>query len=871
MGFFDDHPHRHVLSRVERPARYAGPEFGAAPPRPGAEVRLVLAFPDLYEVGSSNLGLAILYRTAAAIEWVHVERAFAPWPDYAQAMRDRGLGLVSRESATPLGAFDVIGFSLQHELTYTTVLMMLDLAGLELRSRARSGSHPLVIAGGPASVNPEPLSEFVDAFAPGDGERALGAILREVRASRAAREGRGALLERLAGLGHVYVPSLYTRGDGPAGRRVVTGSRAAAPAQVVVPEPVALGREPGPLPVVPSVQAVFDRAQVEIARGCSGGCRFCLAGTIYRPVRERSPGEVIEAAVAGAIATGWDEVGLSSLSTADYPALGSVVGKLGPLLASRGIALSVASLRAYGLAPDVLAAIRTVRATGMTFAPEAGSERLRAVINKSVSAGDLLDALARTRAHGWQRAKLYFMMGLPGEREEDIEALADLIFEAGRAWRAGSRGRRIRLSASVSNFVPKPFTPFERERMLDPESLARRAALLRRLAAGSSVDVRFHDQNQSWIEGLLARGGAEMCDALEAAFRHGCRLDGWSEHFDSEAWRTALASAGVDEGLHAAAIAGDAPLPWDVIRFHVDREFLAGEASRALSALPTERCGSPDPSPCQECGAPCDPAWGALAGGDDSGRGLERAVAMIERAGAAAAAAWGEGTGGRHHVGLTFDRTGPAAWLGHRDVIRVVAQTLRRAWTPLRLSRGFTPRPRLVFRAALPVGVVGLGEEVCVAVTRPLRDPGALLGMLGPASPEGIEFTAAASLDDAGARLVGRGPAAVIWYVPVEGDGAEEAVCSILGAGTIPVLREHGDRRREVDLRPLIARAEVRPAGSVPELGRAGLDAGSAVVVLEARSREGRWIRPAEIVGILAGRGLIAGPVARRLVAGEVS
>lgn len=872
---FDQHPHREVLRSVERPARYAGPEYGVARPRPGAEVSLALAFPDVYEVGCSNLGLTILYRRVAAIEWVHVERAFAPWPDYAQALLAAGQGLCSRESATPLGEFDVLGFSLQHELTFTTVLWMLDLSSIPIRTLDRDGSHPLVIAGGPSATNPEPLADFVDAFVPGDGEQVLPSLLSAVRDGRRQETGRGDLLARLASLGHVYVPSLYERVPGPGGRRVVVGSRAGAPVPVPMAEPAPLGGEPVPVPVVPAVETVFDRVQVEIARGCSGGCRFCHAGIVYRPVRERSPGEIVEAAVEQVMATGYDEVSLSSLSTADYPALVQVVRALGPILEARRIALSVASLRAYGLPDPVLEAIQAVRATGMTLAPEAGSDRLRAIVNKTVTRDDLRSALARIRERGWQKVKLYFMVGLPGERDEDIVALADLLADVARIWRPG-RGRG-RLSASVSNFVPKPFTAFEREAMLDPGSLSGLSRRIRRLTRSTGVSLSFHDPWQSWVEGLLARGGQELCNLLEAAYRAGCRLDGWSEHFDLSTWRDALGRSGIDADSYACRLDGSSPLPWDVLSVHVDRGFLAGEAGRARLAVPTQRCDSPSMTECNDCGAPCDPDQAALAHGDDTSRGLARAREVIERAEAGVRSLWGTEAGGNHFVALTFDRLRGAAYLGHRDTIRVVAQSLRRACVPLRYSKGFTPRPRLVFRAALPVGVVGLGEEVCAEVMRSLEDGDRLLARLAHVCPDGIEFTSARAVSRESRRLIGRGPAAMQWFLLLESGDAERALESILGADELVRERRVGRRIASVDLRPLITAACVTHVGDLePPFSRleagSGLDAAACVIVVEARPAGGKWIRGSELGALLAEHGVVTSWIARTPVApGQVT
>jgi len=837
-------------------------------PRPGAEVSLALAFPDVYEVGCSNLGLTILYRRAARLDWVRVERAFAPWPDYAAALERSGLELCSRETATPLGRFDVLGFSLQHELTYTTVLWMLRLASIPLRSGDRSSAHPLVIAGGPGATNPEPLADFVDAFAAGDGERSLPGILAAVREARG--QDRGGLLARLAALGHVYVPSLYVRSGRL--RRVVTDRAGNTPPCVPIAPPAPLGGEPVDVQVVPAVETVFDRAQVEIARGCSGGCRFCHAGMVYRPVRERTPGEVVEAAVEQLIATGYDELSLSSLSTADYPGLGQAVRALGPILEARRIALSVASLRAYGLETSVLEAMSAVRATGMTLAPEAGSDRLRAVVNKTVTREDLLSALERMHRQGWQKVKLYFMLGLPGEVDEDLEALCDLVAQAARLWRR-PRGRgRHRLTVSLSNFVPKPFTPFEREAMLGPDALEARKRQIRRLASGTGAQITFHDPWQSCVEGLLARGGQELCSLVEAAFLAGCHLDGWGELFDAAAWRRAMDDAGVVPSAYAEAIPEGERVPWDVISIHVEDAFLAEERALARRGESRERCDSPVGELCHDCGAPCDPGQAALVRGDDADEGRVRALEALARAEAGNELVWGPADESlpQHFVHLSFDRVRAAAYLGHRDVIRAVAQTMRRAFVPLRYSEGFTPRPRLVFRSALPVGVIGFGEEVVAEVTRPLVDQAGLLARLAPASPDGISFTSARSLLAAEARMVGRGPSRILWMLPIDtSPGAGDALEDILAQDSLVRGRTTGKRKVTVDLRPLIENARLGSAGELEDMRGSGLPAHASVVLVDARAVDGRWIRPSELVALLAERGLEAAWVARRIFVDE--
>ncbi len=844
---------------MEKPARYAGPEYGAHRPDPSADVSLVLAFPDVYEVGCSNLGLTILYRLIQQLGWVRVERVFAPWPDYGDALVRSSLPLGTRESGASLAGFDVLGFSLQHELTYTTVLWMLDLARLPLLSADRDARHPLVIAGGPCATNPEPLSAFVDAFTPGDGEQILVQVLELVKDARRHGASRQDLLAALARTGHVFVPSLYGRLSTRTGRCVPVAPPSGHP-----PWPVRLAPPAGllgaaPLPVVPSVETVFDRFQVEIARGCAGGCRFCHAGVIYRPVRERSPGSVVREAVRGALLTGYDEVSLASLSTADYPALLQVTGALGPVLDQRRIALSVASLRAYGLPAAALEAIRRVRATGMTLAPEAGTDRLRTVINKSVTPGDLLDALARMRDLGWQKAKLYFMFGLPTETDADLEGIAGLVAEAVRTF--GSRGRR-RLSVSVSGFVPKPFTPFEREAFAGVDELRARAHRIRELFKDCPVQLSFHDHRQRLVEALLARGGAEMGDALLCAYRGGCRFDGWSEMFRQAAWDAALAGAGVDVPAQCAEIEDGAPLPWDGIETHVSPAHLASERELARASKASSRCDAPWGERCESCGAPCDPSNAALFHGDDTRAGLGEALEAIVLHLESAREAFDLDSGAKERLFmlLGFDRTGKAAWLGHRDTLRIIGQSLRRAAVPLRYSQGYTPRPGMVFCAAMPVGVAGLGELLRVEVTAPLRSERALLDRLEQTTPEGIDFSFARMLDPREARALARGPRsmglAFLLGPGTDPREVERVVKELHMAGAMPVVRSDRGRNVTLDLLGMIDGVEVRRVADVTWLAGRVPEMHALAVTLITRPLDGRWPRPSELRAVLAGYGV---------------
>ncbi|MCL6451879.1 MAG: TIGR03960 family B12-binding radical SAM protein, partial [Acetobacteraceae bacterium] len=532
-----------------------------------------------------------------------MERVFAPWPDMEEEMRRRGIPLFALESREPVKTFDVLGFSLQYEMTYTNLLSMLDLAGVPLQSRARGVEHPLVCAGGPGALNPEPLADFVDFFLLGDGEEAVHDIVREVREwKQAGRPGgrEGALL-RLAGVEGVYVPGFYGveyESDGTL--RGVWPRRPGVPARVRR-RVARLRPEDAPrCPLVPAVEVVFDRAMVEVFRGCTRGCRFCQAGVIYRPVRERPAAEAMSLARQAVDATGYPEVSLVSLSSADYSAIREVAGGLARELAPRGVSVSLPSLRADAFSVGLASDLHRVRKSGLTFAPEAGTERLRRAINKSLGEEEFLAAVRAAQDAGWQHLKLYFMVGLPGETEEDLGGIVSLV-ERVLAEARGRGGRRLSLSVSVAPFVPKAHTPFQWEPQLPVDELGRRLGLLRSRLRRRNVRFSGHDPRLSLVEAVFARGDRRLGAALEAAFRLGCRFDAWSDRFRYELWLEAFERSGADPGFYAHRRRPHSEvLPWDHLDAGVSRRFLEREHDRALRGETTPDCRG---GACEGCGA----------------------------------------------------------------------------------------------------------------------------------------------------------------------------------------------------------------------------------------------------------------------------
>lgn len=579
-----------LLPRVEQPSRYVDCEWNAVDARAArASYRAAIAYPDVYDVGMANQAIQILYAALNAVDGVSCERVFVPWKDMADALREAGVPLYALESHDPVREFDMVGITLPHELAYTNVLELLDLAGIPIRAADRGESDPLVVGGGPCAYNPEPVAAFFDAVLVGDGEEAVVEIVETHRRCKEAGLTRSETLGELARVRGVYVPALGAR-------RVVR--RAISD----------LGAFQSPTcPVVAYTDVVHDRVAIEVLRGCARGCRFCQAGMIYRPVRERSADAIVRDAMTALRCTGYDEVSLTSLSTADHSEFVEVLRRLGRRLSGTDVSISVPSLRADALTPDVARLLGDVKRTGLTVAPEAGTQRLRDVINKNVTEEGLLDTVSRAFANGWRRVKLYFMIGLPTETDEDVVGIAELVGRVLHAARdavpPNERGS-VRVAVSVSTFVPKPHTPFQWEAQPSLAEVRRRQELLRQRMPKKGVELSYHDAETSFVEAVLARGGREVADAIEEAWRRGARFDAWTEEFSLERWRVAFEAAGVD----ASSIANRPrdplePLPWSHISSGVSEAFLRAERSRAYSGQTTPDCTFEGCTGCGVCGA----------------------------------------------------------------------------------------------------------------------------------------------------------------------------------------------------------------------------------------------------------------------------
>ena len=594
----------HILPRVQKPARYTGGEYNAVvKDRRKVDVRYALCFPDTYEIGMSNLGMRILYGTMNEMDGVWCERVFAPWGDMEEEMRREGILLYGLESGDAIADFDLIGFSLGYEMAYTNVLNMLDLAGLPLRSEERYGLSPIVVAGGTCAYNPEPLAPFVDIFVLGEGEDVSVEIIQLYRKAREECWSKDEFLAAAAQVPGLYVPSLYDVSYRADGTLEQVTPRRGAPA--VVTKRIVQNFSESYFPVktiVPSTEIVHDRVMLELFRGCIRGCRFCQAGYAYRPVRSRDPERLLQQGIEACKDSGYQEMTLSSLSTSDYRPLEQLCDGLLDWCEPNRVSLSLPSLRADNFSLGLMERVQHVRKSGLTFAPEAGTQRLRDAINKNVTEEDLLRSCRTAFSGGWSSVKLYFMLGLPTETDEDVLGIADLAEKVYKTWKEVTPNpkRGVTITVSTAWFVPKPHTAFQWEPQITMEEYQRRVKLLREHMRGRSIRYNWHDSQTSFLEAVFARGDRRVADVIETAWRQGAKFDAWSEYFDFDRWLAAFAACGVDPAFYANRTrARDELMPWDVTSVGGSKDFLWRERERAYEAVITPDCRVQ----CTGCGA----------------------------------------------------------------------------------------------------------------------------------------------------------------------------------------------------------------------------------------------------------------------------
>ncbi len=806
-----------ILPFVEKPSRYLGSEVNTIKKDlDRATLRVALAFPDLYEIGTSHFGMQILYNILNAHADIAAERVFSPAVDMQAQLRRTGQPLFSLESHEPVNHFDIVGFSLLYELNYTNVLGILDLAGIPFLASDRDASHPVVIAGGPCTCNPEPVADFFDAIVVGDGE---STIMQMAEAwldwNKDPAADRPSLLKRWSKIEGVYIPSFFEPGFDANGFQTVVPREPdySGVVRAIVGD---LDQIPFPeKPIIAYGRPVHDRLRLEVSRGCTRGCRFCQAGMIYRPVRERSPEQLMSLAARSIATTGYEDISLLSLSTGDYGCIAPLMEQLMMNFESDHVAISLPSLRAGTLTPELMRLIKKVRKTGFTIAPEAGSQRLRDVINKNVSEDEIIDTVQNAFDLGWQVIKLYFMIGLPTETDEDLEALVDLVKKLRKI--KGPRGLRGKINVSVATFIPKAHTPFQWADQLSLAESKSKINWLHHQLRLPGIQFKWQNPEVSWLEGLWARGDRRLSRLLTAAYNKGCKFDGWSDQFNYPAWQAALAETGVDPDFFTVRKRDvNEPLPWDHIDNRIDKAFLSREWESARGGEFTADCRLED---CNQCGV-CDfekidvrtyqTFKKELARYDGVALGKDAPIKKLN---------------------VYYSKLGRAKYFGHLETVNIFLRALKRAKIPVKYSQGFHPKPKISFDDPLPIGIESHQEHFTLTVADVVK-PTAVPDGLNPHLPEGLRVH-----DCHLAPLKSRSQPARsrVYRIAVPGyDFDSDKLALFLNSSEVVLtLRNRKGKLKKIDLKDMVLNIEL------PD---------SKHLLTTLKSEPGKTVRPAEIL-----------------------
>ncbi len=697
-----DNKLQEILPFVKQPARYTGSEINSIKKNyADISASVLLAFPDLYEIGTSHLGIQILYNILNKKEEIAAERVFAPDIDMAKFLRQKKLLLSSLETGRFLKDFDIIGFSLLYELNYTNVLLMLDLAGIPFFARERKNIFPLIIGGGPCASNPEPIADFFDAFAIGDGEETILAMTDTlIRFKKEGGKDKKSLLYEWSKIEGVYIPSFFKADykDGFCKLTPEYSHHKRIKRAVISDFDNAVFPE---APIIPYGKPIHDRLKIEVARGCGAGCRFCSAGMIYRPVREKSLKTISELSAKSAASTGYEELSLLSLSIGDYGCLNSLIQQTVNFFAPQKVAVSLPSMRAGSLTPEMMNLIKKIRKTGFTIAPEAGSQRLRNVINKNINYEQIENTVLNAFGLGWQLIKLYFMIGLPTETDEDIFELIKLVKRI-KAVLKEKKYNRGNINVSVSNFVPKAHTPFQWEPQLSISEVKRRLNIIKENLNIRGVRVKWHDPQAGVLEGLFSRGDRRLSRLLVSAYKNGCIFDGWSEYFDFTLWKKALEQTGIEPDSYIyRQLKTEDPLYWDHIDTRVDKKFLIKELNNAFAQKTTPSCKD---HKCSECGV-CDFEKIAPEIFTDCAEDLKEKKTADKSAKPV-----------YEKYSLLFSKKDNAKFFGHLEMAKIFLRALKRGKIPLKFSSGFHPMPKVSFEDSLPLGMESEAETMNITV-----------------------------------------------------------------------------------------------------------------------------------------------------------
>lgn len=835
--------YQEFLDRVRMPTRYIGGEVNSVVKNPeDVKLTFALAFPDLYEIGTSYFGGQILYHILNRRNDTAAERFYTPASDMEALMAENAVPMLSLENSTPLSSFDIIGFSLLYELNFTNILTMLKLSGIPFFAEERADTFPLIIAGGPCAFNPEPVAEFFDAVVIGDGEEVLDKLADMViRFKEEGGSSKKSLLKELAGIQGVYVPSFFTPVYDDRG--VLVETRCTEDGAAPVKRSILGSFDDNSFPVspfVPFAKPVHDRLRLEIARGCSRGCRFCQAGMIYRPVRERSRENLIEIAQKSLDATGYRDISLLSLSTGDYSNLESLMEELSCLNKDHLTSISLPSVRAEKLTPGLMEIIRKVRKTGFTIAPEAGSQRLRDVINKKITEQEIFDTVNNAFQLGWQHIKLYFMVGLPHEKQADIEAICSLSRRLAGIKTKGSAKGRTKVNVSVAAFIPKAHTAFQRSGQISSAQAFETLDFLKENLRHPGINLKWQDPRMSMLEGVFARGDRRLAKVLAAAHENGCRLDGWADMFRFDLWERTFAEQGIDPDFYLRERARREALPWDHIDSGISSEFLEKECRKAAEGVTTADCRDEECTGCGICDfetvAPVLDTSSSLPGSTPSNaRGSKDRDEFIK-------------------YEVFYSKLGRAGYFGHLEFAKIIRRAVRRAGLRVKYTRGFNPEMKIAFNNPLPVGMES-EEEFFILHADAAHKPAEMADALNACLPGGINVnrievcSASHDMDDSGRS---------VYKVVVNGLHLEQEAVDRFMACDEWILEDVSGKgkKRTTDLRQVVEKIEVIDST---------LDSCHLSMVLQKCNQ--RIIRPGEILKhcFHVPEDILAGAVIRKL------